>query len=269
MPWPSFGTGARGWSRVGRESATGSSLSLATAVALITLLLAWGAAQFVNSWNPRYLGIAMVPALVPLAGALARARFGALVLWAAVAAMACTALPVVVDRSVTVQTSKSDAAYLLDHLRPVLRPGALVISTEVTDVPVLAVDLGGKFRYATPFGLLKDPLVVDWSDMSTRLQRTDAASNLGPLLATMPVGGQVLVVNPTTWGGGETPENYAGPVEAEAIAANQIVLNDPQLQPEITDVVPKYSDPLYPMEASLFVKTSSGGLANRSGEGGI
>jgi mannosyltransferase len=254
---------------VGHESATGSSLSLATAVALITLLLAWGAAQFVNSWNPRYLGIAMVPALVPLAGALGRARFGALVLWAAVVAMACTALPVVVDRSVTVQTSKSDAAYLLDHLRPVLRPGALVISTEVTDAPVLAVDLGSKFRYATPFGLLKDPLVVDWSDMSTRLQRTDAASNLGPLLAAMPAGGQVLVVNPTTWGGGETPENYAGPVEAEAIAANQTVLNDPQLQPEITEVVPKYSDPLYPMEASLFVKTSSGGLANRSGEGGI
>ena len=253
----------------GHQSATSSSLSLATAVALITLLLAWGAAQFVNSWNPRYLGIAMVPALVPLAGALGRARFGTLVLWAAVVAMACTALPVVVDRSVTVQTSKSDAAYLLDHLKPVLRPGALVISTEVTDAPVLAVDLGSKFRYATPFGLLKDPLVVDWSDMSTRLQRTDAASNLGPLLATMPVGGQVLVVNPTTWGGGETPENYAGPVEAEAIAANQTVLNDPQLQPEITEVVPKYSDPLYPMEASLFVKTSSGGLANRSGEGGI
>ena len=58
---------------VGHESAIGSSLSLATAVALITLVLAWGAAQFVNSWNPRYLGIAMVPALVPLAGALGRA----------------------------------------------------------------------------------------------------------------------------------------------------------------------------------------------------
>ena len=79
----------------------------------------------------------------------------------------------------------------------------------------------------------------------------------------------MLVVNPTTWGGGETPENYAGPVEAEAIAANQTVLDDPQLQPQITELVPKYSDPLYPMEASLFVKTSSAGLAKPSGEGGI
>ena len=123
---------------VRRNDLTGSPLALAAAVALITLLLAWSVGQFVNSWDPRYLGIAVVPALVPLAGGLVRVRWGALVLWGAVAAMACTALPVVVDRSVTVQTSKSDAAYLLDHLRPMLRPGALVISTEVTDAPVLA-----------------------------------------------------------------------------------------------------------------------------------
>jgi mannosyltransferase len=249
-------TGA-GPSALRRNSLTGSPLALAAGVSFITLLLAWCVAQFVNSWNPRYLGIAVVPALVPLAGALVRARWGALALWTVVAAMACTALPVVVDRSVTDQTSKSDAAYLLDHLRPELRPGALVISTEVTDAPVLAVDLGAGFRYATPFGLMKDPLVVNWSDISTRLRGTDAANNLGPLLAALPVGGQVLVVNPTTWGGGETPENYAGPVEAEAIAANQTVLNDPQLQPQVTELVPKNSDPLYPMEASLFVKTSS------------
>ena len=255
---PEAPTGA-GPAMLGGSSLTGSPVVLAAGVSLITLLLAWFVGQFVNSWNPRYLGIAVVPALVPLAGALVRARWGALALWTAVAAMACTAIPVVVDRSVTDQTSKSDAAYLLDHLRPELRPGALVISTEVTDAPVLAVDLGARFRYATPFGLLKDPLVVDWSDISTRLQGTDAASNLAPLLAALPVGGQVLVVNPTTWGGGETPENYAGPVEAEAIAANQTVLNDPQLQPEVTELVPKYSDPLYPMEASLFVKTGSHG----------
>ena len=32
--------------------------------------------QFVNSWNPRYLGIVVVPALIPLAGGLARVRWG-------------------------------------------------------------------------------------------------------------------------------------------------------------------------------------------------
>ena len=41
---------------------------------LVTLLLAWLVGQVVNSWDPRYLGIAVVPALVPLAGGLARAR---------------------------------------------------------------------------------------------------------------------------------------------------------------------------------------------------
>ena len=53
-----------------------SALALFTAVTLVTLVLAWLVGQVVNSWDPRYLGIAVVPALVPLAGGLARARGG-------------------------------------------------------------------------------------------------------------------------------------------------------------------------------------------------
>ncbi len=48
-------------------------LALFTAVTLVTLVIAWLVGQVVNSWAPRYLGIAVVPALVPLAGGLARA----------------------------------------------------------------------------------------------------------------------------------------------------------------------------------------------------
>jgi mannosyltransferase len=236
-----------------------SPLALTTAIPLFTILLAWCAGQFVNSWNQRYLGIAVVPALIPLAGALARARWGSLALCGTVAALAFTAVPSVVDRSITVETSNSDAAYLLGRLRPVLRPDTLVISTEVTDTPVLALDLGSGFRYATPFGLLKDPLVVDWSDLSRRLKDSSAASDLAPLLAALPVGGQVVVVNPTTWDRGETPEAFAGPVEAEAIAANQVILDDPQLRAEVTEGIPRYSRPLYPVRASLFVKTAAPG----------
>jgi hypothetical protein len=64
----------------------------------------------------------------------------------------------------------------------------------------------------------------------------------------------VLLVNPTSWGGGETPETYAGPVEAEAVAANAAVVEDPDLQEEVTKEVPQFSNPLYPMSAILFVK---------------
>jgi hypothetical protein len=234
-----------------------SPLALATAIPLLTMFLAWCVGQFVNSWNPRYLGIAVVPALIPLAGGLARVRWGSVALYGTVAALALTAVPVVVDRSISVDTSKSDAAYLLNRLRPVLHPGALVISTEVTDTPVLALDLGSAFRYATPFGGLRDPLVVDWSDLARRLKDSSAASDLAPLLAALPAGGQVLVINPTTWDRGETPGAYAGAVEAEAIAANQVILDDPQLRAEVTEGVPRYSRPLYPMRASLFVKTAA------------
>ena len=76
-----------------------SALALATAIPVLTVVLAWCIGQFVNSWNPRYLGIAVVPALIPLAGGLARARWGAVALCATVGALAFTAVPLLVDRS--------------------------------------------------------------------------------------------------------------------------------------------------------------------------
>jgi hypothetical protein len=235
-----------------------SALALATAVPLVTVAMAWVAAQVVNSWNPRYLGIAVVPAMLALAGGLARARRGLLALVLAVACLAGTAVPMLVDRSVTVETSKSDVAYLLSELRGELHPGALVISTEVTDTPVIALDLGSGYQYATPFGRLYHPLVVDWSDLPTRLLGNDAGTQLQPLLQNVPPGGQVLLVNPTSWGGSETPERYAAPVKAEGIAANWAVLNDPQLVATVGLSVPTYSNSLYPMTAVLFVKLGNG-----------
>jgi uncharacterized membrane protein len=228
---------------------------LATVIPLLTLVLAWVGGQFVNSWNPRYLGIAVVPALLPLAGALARARWGLVTLCGTAVALAATAVPMLADRGVTVETSKSDAAYLLARLRPLLHPGDLVISTQVTDTPVVALDLGKEFRYATPLGLVAEPLVVDWSNLPTRLQGINAASNLAPLLAALPAGAHVLLINPTSWSRGETPARYAGAVEAEAIAANQVVLADPALQVEKSQDALPYVNPLYPMGATLFVKT--------------
>ncbi len=69
-PRPAVRTSRRYW-------LVSSPIALAVAVPLITVLLAWAVGQFVNSWSPRYLGIAVVPALVPLAGGLSKARWGA------------------------------------------------------------------------------------------------------------------------------------------------------------------------------------------------
>ena len=247
VPGPSFSPAASALapSALAPSALAPSALALSTAIPVLTVVLAWSIGQIVNSWNPCYLGIGGAGP-DPVGGRVGPARWGSVVLCGTVAALAFTAVPVLVDRSVTVETSKSNAAYLLDRLRPMLQPGAIVISTQVTDTPVLALDLGSGFRYATPFGQLKDPLVVDWSDLSKRLKDSSAASDLAPLLAALPLGGQVVVVNPTTWDTGETPEDYAGPVEAEAIAANQVVLDDPQLRAEVTEGVPRYSPTALP-----------------------
>lgn len=233
-----------------------STLTLASAVPLTTIAVAWFAGQLVNSWNPRYLGIAVVPALLALAGGLAAARRGFAALVVSVCAVTATAVPLLVDRQLTVMTAKSNVAEMLQRLHPLLHPGALVISTEVTNMPVIALDLGPGYRYASPLGLLRDPLVVNWTDLPTRLQAVSAQSNLEPLLNSLPVGGQVLMVNPTAWGGQETPARYLGPVKAEGVAANQVVVDDPRLAKVAYQGVSRYSNPLYPMTATLFVKVA-------------
>lgn len=235
-----------------------SALLLATMIPVLTLVLAWGAGQLVNSWDPRYLGIATVPALLPLAGALSRARapwgrVGALV---AALAMAATSLPLLVDRGTTVATAKSDARYLVEELEPKLAPGSLVISSEVTDAPAFAFYLGGSYRYATPLGTLLQPLVVDWSNLTSRLQANNAAAELAPLLSTLPVGREVVVVDPASWGGGQTPKAYATAVEDQALAADRFVADDPELREVGIYRVPPHSNPLYPFVATLFVKVT-------------
>jgi 4-amino-4-deoxy-L-arabinose transferase-like glycosyltransferase len=231
-----------------------SALVLATAVPLVTLALAWAAGQVVNAWDPRYLGLVVVPALLPLAGALSQARWGTPAALLAVACLAATSVPLIVDKATTVATAKSDAAYLAQELKPQLAPGDLVISAEVTDAPAFAFYLGQGYRYATPLGSLAQPLVVDWSNLTGRLQANDAPARLRPLVARLPLGAKVVVVNPAHWGGGETPKAYATAVADQAIAADNFVAGDPQLREVRSYGVPRFSDPLYPFVANLFVR---------------
>ena len=228
-----------------------SPLALFTAVPLVTLLLAWLVGQFVNSWDPRYLGIAVVPALVPLAGGLARARGRTWVTGLVVLALAGTSVPVLVDKTVTVDTSKSDVAYLVSELAPLLQPGALVISPEVTDTPVIAADLGGKYQYATPFGLMADPMVVNWSTWRPASAH-QCRLEPGPF-AQRPARGRPGARGEPDNLGRRGTRTYAGPVEEEAIAATNAVLDDPQLQSVETLGVPRYSNSLYPMNAGTLV----------------
>jgi hypothetical protein len=233
-----------------------SALSLAATVPVVTIAVAWVAGQLVNSWNPRYLGVAVVPALVALAGGLAVARRGLLALAIAVSAMVATATPMLVDRPVTVAAAKSNAADILARLRPFMHRGALIVSADVTEMPVIALDLGTGYRYATAMGPLSDPMVVNWTDLPTRLQGVSAQDNLSPMLASLPVGGQVLLVNPVVWGGQETPARYLGPVKAEGVAANEVIDQDPQLVKVAQQGVARWTHPLYPLTATLYVKVS-------------
>src|SRR5204863_245801 len=61
-------------------------------------------------------------------------------------------------------------------------------------------ELGGapKLRYASPIGLVKNDRVMDWTDAYDKLKAATPVKNLGPLLASLRPGAQVLFVYPVT-----------------------------------------------------------------------
>ena len=74
-------------------------------------------------------------------------------------------------------------------------------------------------------------------------------------LAPLPFGGHVLLVNPATSATTETPDNYAGAVEAQGIAPNLAVLDDPDLQVVRTQGPPAGVHSVNPVVAILLIKT--------------
>jgi hypothetical protein len=76
--------------------------------------------------------------------------------------------------------------------------GDLVASTQIEAVPLLHYYLGPTLRYADPFGLVEDPLVVDWRNATHRLRVASPAAGLVPLIDDLGVGDHVFLVCPRT-----------------------------------------------------------------------
>ena len=203
-----------------------SPLAVSAVIVVATALMGWVVAQFVHSWAPRYLGVALVPGIVVMAGVFTATQLGRRVLVVASTLMAATALPVLFDPPAA-SDSKSNVAMIDEAVRGRLAPGDLVITTALSELPVIAYYLPVGLHYATPIGLVPDPRVVDWKDLPERLSAADPVTGLATLLSSVPVGGHVLLVNPLSWVGTETPPQYQAAVEAEGIAVSNDVLQDP------------------------------------------
>lgn len=239
-----------------RRGLVGSPLTLTMLILAVELAAAWCASQFVRAWTPRYLGVIIAPLLVVLPGAVGRFQLVRRLLPLLVGVMTLVALPVLLDPPGAVAT-KSNVAVVDATMRPELTRGDVVITTDMSELPVIAYYLPHGMRYGTPLGPVADPNVVDWVNLTSRLAQANPQATLARLLASLPVGGRVLIVDPTNWAAAGAPPRYSGIIAAEGIAVNQDLLNSPNFT-VIRTVRPRsLLSVANPVEGILLVKSGS------------
>ncbi|HEX8105464.1 MAG TPA: glycosyltransferase family 39 protein [Solirubrobacteraceae bacterium] len=216
-----------------------------TAVAVLTLLLAWLASQVSPAWAMRYLAVGLPPLLLLAAFGLARAERLGLVGLAVVALFWA---------GFTGPDEKSNVRTVAGSLTPSLRSGDLVISTWPEQIPVLSHYLPPGLRYATLWGSVDDLGVTDWRDGVTRLEQTSAPVNLRPLLDALPEGHRVVLVQPIVYGLQRWSSPWTGLVRVRSEEWSRAILDDPRFH--VSAIYPPSPYPSHPnaVKATVLLK---------------
>jgi hypothetical protein len=180
--------GGIGLGAVVRESARNRRVVYALAAAVVaTVLAAWLASQLSPAWTTRYFAVVLGAVLVLGAAGVARAgRLGVIAL----------VLVVVLWTNNAPKAEKSDVREVAHLVAPRVQSGDLVISTHPEQTPVIRYYLGPRLRYANTLGPMRDPQIYDWRDAVDRLRATKPRPTLDELLATVPPGRRVVLVEP-------------------------------------------------------------------------
>ena len=187
------------------------------ALATVPVLLGWVASQVSPAWAMRYLAIVVAPTVLLAAIALINARRPGLIALAAVILLWTTA---------GASAAPDDIATIARDVRPLTRPGDLVISAAPGQLPVLAYYLPADLRFASPFGLARDPGVMDWRDAVRHLDRTSVSGQLLPLLDRADPAGHVILVVPDRRDAAADPTPWARRVSRRASEYEQALLHD-------------------------------------------
>jgi hypothetical protein len=156
-------------------------------IAAVAAVAAWLSSQVQPAWSNRYLAVLLGPLLLALAATVARGTRVTSIALAGVAAvwiLSGAAPP------------KSNVRAVAAEVKPVVRGGDLVISTQPEQVPVLHRYLPDGVIYLTPMGVVWDPTVTDWRNGTARLRRGQAARRLEPMLGRLGSGRRILLVTP-------------------------------------------------------------------------
>jgi hypothetical protein len=144
-------------------------------------------------WATRY-DAALIPSLL-LLGALTCARARVVGVAAIVLCVAFLANPASFAPS-----NKSNMRDVVGELGPDLHPNDLVVVAQPEQVPLAWYYLPRGLQYASTLGRVRDPATMNWSDAQRRLQDAAPQATLGPLIARLKPGQQLLYVRPLTEG---------------------------------------------------------------------
>ncbi len=191
-----------------------------------TITVAWTLSQFNPAWVLRYLAAILGPILVFFAICTARAGVvGILAIFIAVASSYSFA----VNRDVNI---KSNVRNIGTEVNPRLKPGALVIVGQPEQLPLVWYYLPGGMRWADPMGLTPDPRMLNWVDVVDRLRAADPKTTWDKIAATVPVGGQVLLVRPLTVGVSNWSAPWTFLVRRRSAQWSELLQNDPRFVKE-------------------------------------
>jgi mannosyltransferase len=238
-----------------RSRADRTTATMVGMIGLGTLLVGWVASYIEPSWTIRYLAVALAPLLLAIAGSLASTFRGRVTLVALCAVLAAGTAVGALLPNANARYAKSNVAAIAAAAAPQLHPGDLVITTQTETLAVLYYYLPKGLHYATPTGPTDQPYVVDWRNIVSRLQRANPCQDLLPSLAALPVGADVLEINPR--------RDIGASGSAWNLAANAQVKEDDAFlahQPGLARVA-SYAEGLNPepysaVEGELFTRTA-------------
>lgn len=216
-----LGAGAGFFSRARIRSRERTMVIATLVLVLGTLAVAWTYSQLSPAWTTRYLAAVVGPIMLLIGVGLARAR------WLGLAALAIIAV-LWFEPLTGALEHKSNVRDLAAQANPSLTAGDLVVSTHPEEVPVLYYYLRPGLSFASTLGPTADPRVMDWRDAVSRLQTSTPASELEPLLATLPPGHRVLLVRPMTTTNQEWNAPWTELVRRRSAEWGQALASDPR-----------------------------------------
>jgi hypothetical protein len=184
-----------------------------------TLIVAWLASQITPAFVARYMAPVLAGILLLAAWGAARSGVVGLVV------IVLSVVFIVHISSYAVQF-KSDMRDISGEMTPLLHRGDLVVNAQPDSTPLAWYYLPAGLQYASSIGPVKDPSYMDWVDALKKLQSSQPATTLDPLVASLKPGQQLLYVRPLTEGAMNWKAPWTQLVRRRSAQLGQILQDD-------------------------------------------